>query len=96
MVTGWPWKPSLDQAIAVLFGQQITRATDQPQSVVSPAGQDSLQEVRVNFDAAQQALQNGDWQEFGRAKGASAAVPGTAGALNRRKNDQINKLASTR
>ncbi len=60
-------EPSIDQAIAFLFGQQIVRATDQPQSVVSPAGQDSLQEVRVNFEAAQQALQNGDWQEFGRA-----------------------------
>ncbi len=60
-------EPTLDQAIAVLFDRQTVSMMDQPQSVVGPVGQDSLQEVRVNFEAAQQALQNGDWQEFGRA-----------------------------
>lgn len=64
-------EPSLEKAMISLF-----RPTDQagggegrplPQNIVTPTA--GLQQARGSLERAQQALQRGDWEEFGRAMG---------------------------
>ena len=55
-------EPTLDEAIQSVFGRQ------QPQ-VGAPArsGPPELGQARAQFDAAQKAMQQGDWGNFGKA-----------------------------
>jgi uncharacterized membrane protein (UPF0182 family) len=71
-------EPTLDEALTALFG------TPQPQAVATPArvaqttgaaaaatvGQLDSGQVRMQFDNAQQAMQQGDWDKFGKAMAA--------------------------
>jgi uncharacterized membrane protein (UPF0182 family) len=68
-------EPTLDEALNALFG------TQQPQGVVSqgraaqPTGaaagvtarQSDTGQARMQFEDAQQAMQQGDWDKFGKA-----------------------------
>jgi hypothetical protein len=71
-------EPTLDEALNDLFG------THQPQAGATPAhvtqttgaaaavtsGQVDTAQARVQFDDAQQAMQQGDWEKFGKAMAA--------------------------
>ena len=58
-------EPSLDEAIQSVFG------TQQPQSAgQAPRGHPELGQARAQFDAAQKAMQQGDWGNFGKAMDA--------------------------
>jgi uncharacterized membrane protein (UPF0182 family) len=71
-------EPTLDEALHDLFG------TQQPQAVATPAhvtqtagaaakattGQLDAGQARIQFDDAQQAMQQGDWDKFGKAMAA--------------------------
>ncbi|MGC2160354.1 MAG: UPF0182 family protein, partial [Silvibacterium sp.] len=63
-------EPTLDGAIASLFGEQqplpqnagaVTASSSQPQQ------QPQLNEARTQLEAAQKAMQQGDWEQFGKA-----------------------------
>ena len=68
-------EPTLDEALKALFG------TQQPQAVATPAhaaqttggaaevtpGQLDSGQVRMQFEDAQNAMQQGDWEKFGKA-----------------------------
>ncbi len=56
-------EPTLEQAVAAVFGQ-----TQPKQTVVSaPAQQNALVQARAALAAAQKAIEQGQWQEFGKA-----------------------------
>jgi len=55
-------EPTLDEAIQSAFGTQPPQ-TPAP----APRGQPELSEARAQFEAAQKALQQGDWEKFGKA-----------------------------
>jgi hypothetical protein len=58
-------EPTLDEAIQSVFG------TQPPQSAVqAPRAQPGLGQARAQFDAAQKAMQQGDWGNFGKAMDA--------------------------
>ena len=58
-------EPTLDEAIQSVFG------TQQPQSAgQAPRGHPELGQARAQFDAAQKAMQLGDWGNFGKAMDA--------------------------
>ena len=58
-------EPTLDEAIQSVFG------TQQPQNAAqAPRGQPELGQARAQFDAAQKAMQQGDWGNFGKAMDA--------------------------
>jgi hypothetical protein len=56
-------EPTLDEAIQAVFG------TQQPQNPTgaAPQRQPELGQARAQFDEAQKALQQGDWEKFGKA-----------------------------
>ncbi|MGB8495646.1 MAG: UPF0182 family protein [Candidatus Acidiferrum sp.] len=55
-------EPTLDEAIQSVFG------TQQPQNPAqAPRGQPELGQARAQFDEAQKAMQQGDWEKFGKA-----------------------------
>ena len=55
-------EPTLDEAIQSVFG------TQQPQNPAqAPRGQPELGQARAQFDVAQKAMQQGDWEKFGKA-----------------------------
>jgi hypothetical protein len=55
-------EPTLDEAIQSVFG------TQQPQNPAqAPRGQPELGQARAQFDVAQKAMQQGDWETFGKA-----------------------------
>jgi uncharacterized membrane protein (UPF0182 family) len=56
-------EPTLDEAIQSVFG------TQQPQNPTgaAPQGQPELGQARAQLDEAQKALQQGDWEKFGKA-----------------------------
>jgi uncharacterized protein len=55
-------EPTLDEAIQSVFG------TQQPQNAApAPRGQPELGQARAQFDEAQKAMQQGDWEKFGKA-----------------------------
>jgi uncharacterized membrane protein (UPF0182 family) len=69
-------EPTLDEAVAALFGSPppaITgQATGQAVPASAPAAQaaqpsPNLEKARSEFDAAQKAMQEGNWEEFGKA-----------------------------
>jgi hypothetical protein len=71
-------EPTLDEALHDLFGTQQPQAGATPThvaqttgaaAVVPPGVLDSAQ-ARTQFDDAQQAMQQGDWDKFGKAMAA--------------------------
>jgi len=55
-------EPTLDEAIQSVFG------TQQPQNPAqAPRGQPEFGQARAQFDVAQKAMQQGDWEKFGKA-----------------------------
>ena len=68
-------EPTLDEALDDLFGTQRPQAGATPApktgaaAAVTPAELDSAQ-ARLQFDDAQQAMQHGDWEKFGKAMAA--------------------------
>jgi uncharacterized protein len=55
-------EPTLDEAIQAVFG------TQQPQiSAQAPGAQPESGQARTQFDAAQAAMQQGNWGNFGKA-----------------------------
>jgi len=55
-------EPTLDEAIQSVFG------AEQPQSPAqAPRRQPELGQARAQFDEAQKAMQQGDWEKFGKA-----------------------------
>ncbi len=58
-------EPTLDEAIQSVFG------TQQPQNPAqAPRGHPELGQARAQFDEAQKAMQQGDWEKFGKAMDA--------------------------
>jgi uncharacterized membrane protein (UPF0182 family) len=59
-------EPTLDEALNDLFGtpQRLPEGSSQPSAAAS---QPDLAQARAQFDAAQQAMQHGDWAKFGTA-----------------------------
>jgi uncharacterized protein len=58
-------EPTLDEAIQAVFG------TQQPQiSAQAPGAQPELGQARAQFDAAQKAIEQGDWGDFGKSMDA--------------------------
>jgi uncharacterized membrane protein (UPF0182 family) len=58
-------EPTLDEAIQAVFG------TQQPQiSAQAPGAQPESGQARAQFDAAQKAMQQGNWGDFGKAMDA--------------------------
>ncbi len=58
-------EPTLDEAIQAVFG------TEQPGiSAQTPGAQPELGQARAQFDAAQKAIEQGDWGDFGKAMDA--------------------------
>ena len=58
-------EPTLDEAIQSVFG------TQQPQKPAQALGrQPELGQARAQFDEAQKAMQQGDWEKFGKAMDA--------------------------
>ena len=59
-------EPTLDEAIQSVFG------TTQPSgiSAQTPGGQPGLSQARVQFDDAQKAMQQGNWESFGKSMDA--------------------------
>jgi uncharacterized membrane protein (UPF0182 family) len=68
-------EPTLDEALNDLFGKQQPQAAATPAqaggvaAAVTPSELDSAQ-ARVQFEDAQQAMQHGDWDKFGKAMAA--------------------------
>ncbi len=56
-------EPTLEQAVAAVFGQ----APPKTAIVSKPAQQNALVQARAALAAAQKALEQGQWQEFGKA-----------------------------
>jgi uncharacterized protein len=58
-------EPTLDEAIQSVFG------TQQPQNAAqAPRGQPDLGQAKAQFDDAQKAMQQGNWEDFGKAMDA--------------------------
>jgi uncharacterized membrane protein (UPF0182 family) len=59
-------QPTLDQALVAVFGgpqQQMQPTT------TTPRKQQSLERARLQFQEAEKAMQQGDWEKFGKAMG---------------------------
>ena len=57
-------EPTLDESIQSVFGTQQQQAQNPAQT---RRAQPELSEARAQFEAAQKALQQGDWEKFGKA-----------------------------
>ncbi len=57
-------EPTLDEAIQSVFGTQQQQAQT---PVRTRLAQPELSEARAQFEAAQKAMQQGDWEKFGKA-----------------------------
>ena len=56
-------EPTLEEAIRSVFG-----GTQQPRNPMqTPHGQPELNQAKAQFDEAQKAMQQGDWEKFGKA-----------------------------
>jgi len=62
-------EPTLDEAIEAVFGTQQPRTPGQPADRPPESGQ-----ARAAFDKAQKAMEQGDWEGFGKAMGALKAL----------------------
>jgi uncharacterized membrane protein (UPF0182 family) len=58
-------EPTLDEAIESVFGTQPPQSAAQ-----APRAQPGLGQARAQFNAAQKAMQQGDWGDFGKAMDA--------------------------
>lgn len=63
-------EPTLKQAVAAVFGETLEDSSQTKALTEGAAGAPmGLDQARTRFDEAQKALQEGDWQGFGRAMG---------------------------
>jgi uncharacterized protein len=64
-------EPTLDEALNALFGTQQPQATPAAQATGATVGMTTGQldagQARAQFEDAQKAMQQGDWQKFGKA-----------------------------
>jgi uncharacterized membrane protein (UPF0182 family) len=60
-------EPTLDAALADLFGASAPAAGRAEPAVANAALQPALERARMLFDQAQKAMQQGDWSKFGTA-----------------------------
>ena len=64
-------EPTLDEALNALFGTQQPQATPAAQATGATEGMTTGQldagQARAQFEDAQKAMQQGDWQKFGKA-----------------------------
>ena len=60
-------EPTLDAALAGLFGASAPAAGSATPAVAGAALQPALERARMLFDEAQKAMQQGDWSKFGTA-----------------------------
>ena len=64
-------EPTLDEALTALFGTQQPQAAHAAQttgpSTEANTGQLNFGQARMQFDDAQKAMQQGDWDKFGKA-----------------------------
>jgi uncharacterized membrane protein (UPF0182 family) len=64
-------EPTLDEALTALFGTQQPRAAPAAQTPGAAtkvtSGQLDAEQARMQFEDAQQAMQQGDWDKFGKA-----------------------------
>jgi uncharacterized membrane protein (UPF0182 family) len=65
-------EPTLDGALADLFGAQTQQTAEGTtasiaQSPPQPQPQPQLAEARTQLEAAQKAMQQGNWEDFGKA-----------------------------
>jgi hypothetical protein len=58
-------EPTLDEAIQAVFGTQPPQNAAQ-----APRGHPELGQARAQFDEAQKAMQQGNWENFGKAMDA--------------------------
>ena len=69
-------EPTLDEALNDLFGKQQPEAVAAPHvaqtagATAAPPGELDTAQARTQFDEAQQAMQQGDWDKFGKAMAA--------------------------
>jgi hypothetical protein len=68
-------EPTLDEALNALFGTKQPEAGATPAHItqtaaVATARQLDSNQARTQFDNAQQAMQQGDWDKFGKAMAA--------------------------
>jgi uncharacterized membrane protein (UPF0182 family) len=72
-------EPTLDEALSALFGKQQPQAVTAQgpaagrstgASAAASTGQSDAGQARTQFDNAQQAMQQGDWDKFGKAMAA--------------------------
>ncbi len=74
-------EPTLDGALADLFGAQQPQntggmAAPSPQTQIQP--QPQLGEARTQLEAAQRAMQQGNWEDFGKAMQSLTRLLSTA------------------
>ena len=64
-------EPTLDEALTALFGTQQPQAAPAAQTTGAATkvttGQLDAAQARIQFEAAQKAMQQGDWDQFGKA-----------------------------
>jgi uncharacterized membrane protein (UPF0182 family) len=64
-------EPTLDEALAALFGTQQPQAVHAAQttgpSAEATTGQVNFGQARMQFENAQNAMQQGDWDKFGKS-----------------------------
>jgi uncharacterized membrane protein (UPF0182 family) len=63
-------EPTLDEAIQAVFGTQQPGISAQPSGARAPGGQPELGRARTQFDDAQKAMEQGNWENFGKAMDA--------------------------
>ena len=64
-------EPTLDEAIQSVFGTgQPPGISAQTSGAQAPGGQPELGQARTQFDAAQKAMQQGNWGDFGKSMDA--------------------------
>jgi len=63
-------EPTLDEAIQAVFGTQQPGISAQAPGARAPGGQAELGQARTQFDDAQKAMQQGNWENFGKAMDA--------------------------
>ena len=60
-------EPTLDDALKAVFG--APRPRPQEEKIPPPAQVEVLAKARDQLEKAQQAMQQGDWEKFGKAMG---------------------------
>jgi hypothetical protein len=78
-------EPTLDEALTALFGMQPPEGAPAAQTTGAAtkvtAGQLDAAQARMQFEDAQKAMQQGDWDKFGKAMEALKHLVGQAGLV---------------